>query len=58
MWGDVKRPTFSPFSVSREAINEQVEPFPLVPATWIVSVFKCGLPKELSKWLTFSSPGL
>jgi hypothetical protein len=32
-WGEVYRPTLKPADLSIEHIREEVDPFPLVPAT-------------------------
>ncbi len=39
-----------------EQIVEDVEPFPLVPATWITFVFKCGLSNNDKRQVILFNP--
>src|SRR5256885_323471 len=43
-WGDVYNPTLSPRARSSVAVNAQVEPLPLLPATWIAGKCRSGWP--------------
>ncbi len=56
MWGDVNSPVLTFPSISTPDIIAQTDPFPSVPATWMLLNDSWGLPMRRSSSAMFLSP--
>ena len=57
-WGEVNRPVTYPCALARASIMAQVEPFPLVPATWTTVASVRSASAAASSFPVLSSPSL